>query len=90
MTQYGDNKCLDCEHNRKCYMRSKRAYECGVEFVCKKEENKKIEKIETTKSTETEKINVKVSNKQHYDIRDVDKFIIDKINEIIEVINERN
>lgn len=38
MTQYGDNKCLDCKHNRKCYMRSRNCHECGVEFVCKLEE----------------------------------------------------
>lgn len=52
MTQYGDNKCLDCKNNRKCYMRSRNCYECGVEFVCKLEEkhqerkNKLIEELE--------------------------------------------
>ena len=74
MTQYGDNKCLDCEHNRKCYMRSIRAHECGVEFVCKKEEDKKIEKLPRDELYLTERQQAN---------------IIDKINEIIEVINER-
>ena len=38
MTKYGDNKCLECKENRRCYMQAVGCEQYGVEFICPKDE----------------------------------------------------
>lgn len=52
------------------------------------EEDKKIEKIKTNHSVSTNKNYMEVNDKQNYVIREVDKLLIDKINEVIDYINK--
>lgn len=64
MTKYGDDKCLDCEHNRGCYMQALRCSDYNVEFICKKDKTKDEEIAELKAEVEKLKIENKVLKDQ--------------------------